>query len=91
MKAKAAEKSYDRWLAEQEQANKTKTNARPGPSGLKSTNEIIRNLLARKASEEGYHGLPYEIWSAERDPRMFSQIKVHGNVLSDYYSSQSGL
>ena len=86
-KAKAAEKSYDKWLAEQEQANKVKAGGgKTGSStALKSTSEIIRNLIARKQHEGGYHGLPYEIWTADRDPKLYNQIKVHGNLLLEHY------
>ena len=82
------ETSYEAWLAEQEASNrKSKKDSRTqAATGGKSTKEVIRALLNRKQQEGGYHGLPYEIWTAERDPKMFNQIKVHGNLLLEHYN-----
>lgn len=96
------ETSYESWLAEQEAQNKKgKKDGKGGPAGAagggaatgagagrggKTTKEVIRNLLIRKQAEGGYHGLPTEIWMAERDPKLFNQIKVHGNLLLEHYN-----
>lgn len=82
------ETSYEAWLAEQEAQNKKakKEGKVQAATGGKTTKDVIRNLLLRKQQEGGYHGLPTEIWMADRDPKLFNQIKVHGNLLLEHYN-----